>query len=237
MPRAARLLLLFLIAGGGLLLALWIPHRPGSAPARRQLVADASGPPPIAGQLDLLSSDPDLRHLERLVAQDRHTEAFGEAVRLLAARAERDGPFDPATLVMLQWVAAGAAAGGDRETAQDLFEALLPRYRAGRPRADLRLAEILLRRGRLARVYDDPVLARRQIAEARSIIERRGAPASLSAALEQFEGSLWLRSDLEAAGRLSPGSGDTAPRGARGFRHGGQSHLDRLGSRPAGADR
>jgi hypothetical protein len=153
----------------------------------------------VAGLLDLLSSDPELDRLERLTAQDRHTEAFGEAVEDLTAHARTDGPFAADTLARVQWVAAAAAAGGDRETAVDFFEALIPLRRAARPADDLRLAETLLRRGRLARVYDDPALARRLLAEARFLAERRPAPPLLSAALEQAQGSMGLRSDLEEA--------------------------------------
>jgi hypothetical protein len=197
MPRAARVLLVLSTAAGAVLLA----GRPSfHAPARPEV-----GPPPahvpsqVKGLLDSLSSDPELDRLERLTAEERHTEAFGEAVERLEERAASSGPFDLATLERLQWVAATAAAGGDRETAATLFDALIARRRAARPSEELRLAETLVRRGRLARVSDDPAQARRLLDEARTLVERQGAPPLLRAALEQAEGSMGLRSNLEAA--------------------------------------
>jgi tetratricopeptide (TPR) repeat protein len=195
MPRPARLSWLLPAAAAAVLLASRVPPDP-TAPAAAGIPAP---PSQVRGLLDLVSDDPELDRLERLTAQDRHTEAFAQAVDRLTTHAEADGPFAPATLARLQWVAATAAAGGDRDTAEDLFEALLALRRAARPADDLRLAETLLRRGRLARVSDDPALARRFLAEARSLAEHGGAPLLLNASIEQAFGSLGLRSDLGEA--------------------------------------
>jgi CHAT domain-containing protein/tetratricopeptide (TPR) repeat protein len=161
-----------------------------------------AGPPAEAtsiGILDHYALDPIHDRLERLAIEERYTEAFAEAVTNLDGRARRLGPNDPATLASLQWTASIASLGGDQRTAADLFDSLVDIRRATLAPDDPTLADTLLRRGRVARMVDDPATAWRFYAEVRRILERRGGPAALVASLDQAEASLRLRSDLEGA--------------------------------------
>ena len=160
--------------------------------------------PPVAtssGLLDHFAADPEHDRLERLALKERYAEAFSDAVALLGARARALGPTHPSTLASLQWTAAIASLGGDERTASDLFDSLVAIRRLGLAPDDPALADALLRRGRVARLLEEPEAARRDYAETRRILEARGGPVALLAALEQSEAGLLLRSDPTGAAR------------------------------------
>jgi CHAT domain-containing protein/tetratricopeptide (TPR) repeat protein len=151
-----------------------------------------------SGFLDHFTTDVPHSLLERLVFEDRYVEAFNQAVSSLRERAARVGFMHPDTLAALQWVAGIAAMGGDRRTADELFDALLS-IRSRRLSADdPLLAETLLRRSRAARTLDDFETARLCFEQARAILAAR-PDDDLTAFLHQTEAALNLRSDLEAA--------------------------------------
>jgi CHAT domain-containing protein/tetratricopeptide (TPR) repeat protein len=151
-----------------------------------------------SGFLDHFATDATHSRLERLVFEDRYVEAFDQAVTTLRDRAAKLGFVHPETLAGLQWVAAISALGGDRRTADELFDALLGIRSRLLPADDPLLAETFLRRARAARTLDDFETARRCFERARGILAARRED-DLTAFLHQTEASLNLRSDLEAA--------------------------------------
>lgn len=189
--RKRWLLVLFLAAGLGSALLLVS----GVAPPETSRTLSS-------GVLDFFAADAAHDALERLAVEERFAEAFDRAVATLDERVARFGGEDPRTLASLQWAAAIAQSGGDRRTAQELFEALLALRRRALDGGDPHLAEAWLRLGRAARLQDNFPLAGRCFTEARRIVRRAGSPrglAPLAAAIEQGEAGMRLRLDLPGA--------------------------------------
>ena len=138
--------------------------------------------------------------IDRLVARERYVDAFARAVDLARDVAHRRGPLAPETIAALERAGTIAHAGGGVEIAERVLDKTLALRREMRERDPRELAESLLRRGRIAQVSDDRVLARTYIEQALELLEPRASryPALYADALSAR--ASWLRQDhLDAA--------------------------------------
>ncbi len=131
--------------------------------------------------------------LDRLIREERYSEAFGDAVAMLRDRLEAKGERDRATVVALERVGVIAHLAGDQGTAEDVLKAALSIERETLPADDPSIVETLVSRGRAARYRNERDLARRYYDEAARLLAHvPRAPAELRAQLLQAEAD-WQR--------------------------------------------
>jgi CHAT domain-containing protein/tetratricopeptide (TPR) repeat protein len=147
-----------------------------------------------------LASTPVDARLDRLILEERFSEAFGEAVDELNLRLAARGYRDPETIAALHRVGVIAHLAGDQSTAEDVLRAALDARREVLAPSDPAIAETLIYRGRSARYRNERGLARRCYDEAAQLLEGApSAPPELRAQLRQAEAD-WQRGvDLRKA--------------------------------------
>ena len=136
-------------------------------------------------------------HLDRLILQERYSEAFGESVSALKVGLREKGHRDPRTLAALYRVGMIAHLAGDQRTAEDVLGAVLVAQREVLPPNDPAIVETLITRGRAARYRNERVLARKCYDEAALELDvNLDAPRSLRGQLLQAEADYWRGLDL-----------------------------------------
>jgi tetratricopeptide (TPR) repeat protein len=147
-----------------------------------------------------LAATPVDARLDRLILEERFSEAFGEAVDELSLRLAARGYRDPATIAALHRVGVIAHLAGDQATAGDVFGAALAAKRSILATDDPSIIETLIYRGHASRYENDRERARGDYDEAARLLALLPhAPAELKAQLLQAEAD-WQRSvDLPKA--------------------------------------
>src|SRR5262245_62046188 len=126
--------------------------------------------------------------LDRLILEERFSEAFGDAVGQLDARLAARGDRDPATIAALDRVGVIAHLAGDQGPALEVFDAVLAAKRSMLAPNDPSIIETLIHRGHAARYENERERARNDYDEAARLIALLPhAPAELSAQLYQAE--------------------------------------------------
>ena len=149
--------------------------------------------------LGIAASQVDAR-LDRLILEERFSEAFAVAVDELDARLQESGARDPGTIAALDRVGVIAHLAGDQGTAGEVFDAVLVAKRSRLAADDPSIIETLIFRGHAARYENERERARRDYDEAAHLMALLpNVPARLRAQLLQAEAD-WQRSvDLPKA--------------------------------------
>ncbi len=126
---------------------------------------------------------------DRLLQEERYSEAFGAAVAVLETRLRDRGALHPDTITALQQVGRIAYLGGDQRTAEEVLGAAL----AARRRVlhdDAALAEILVTCARASRYRERTALAKTYLDEADRLLRAMPhPPAYVRAELFQDQGN------------------------------------------------